>query len=139
MVKALYKITNLVNGKAYIGQSIDPKHRFIQHISRSKNDIDNSPLHAAIKKYGRSNFSLEILEWTENYNQREKELIIEYNTLAPNGYNIALGGEDPPHKYGEEHHKSVVTEQQVNRIIHELKCGELTEPEIGRLFNPPLN
>lgn len=137
--KALYKIINIVNGKAYIGQSINPEHRFISHISRAKNDADNSPIHTAIKKYGKQNFKLEILEWSENYNQREKELIIEHNTMAPNGYNVAPGGEEPPHTYGEDHHKSVITEAQVDRIIQELKNGRLTEPQIGQLFEPPVN
>ena len=68
MTKALYKITNIVNGKSYIGQSIDPYARFISHKSRAKNDSDNSPIHAAIKKYGKENFIMEILEWSDNYN-----------------------------------------------------------------------
>ena len=38
---------------------------------------------------------MEVLEWTENYNEREIALIREYNTLVPNGYNIAKGGEEP--------------------------------------------
>lgn len=139
MIKALYKITNIVNGKAYIGQAIDPKHRFIAHCSRANNDSDNSALHSAIKKYGKDNFKLEILEWSENYNQREKDLIKEHNTKYPNGYNLTDGGEEPPHKYGEDHHKSVVKEYQVDIIIEELKNNELTEPQIGRLFDPPLN
>lgn len=139
MIKAIYKITNLVNGKSYIGQSIDPNHRFIAHCSRAKNDSDNSPIHAAIKKYGKENFKLDILEWTENYNQREKDLIIQYNTISPNGYNVCKGGEEPPHKYGEEHHNSIITEEQIDIIIDELKKDNLTEPEIGRLFNPPFN
>ena len=139
MEKAIYLITNLINGKKYIGQSIDPHHRFVSHCSRGKLDSDNSPIHAAINKYGRDNFSLEILEWTEDYNQREKELIIEYNTMSPNGYNIAPGGEEPPHYYGEEHHNSVITEEQVDMVIDLLKQGKLTEPEIGRQFSPPFN
>lgn len=139
MEKAIYKITNNINGKCYIGQSIDPQHRFVAHCSRAACDADNSPIHAAIKKYGRENFSLEIIEWTENYNQREKELIIQYNSLAPNGYNVAPGGEEPPRIYGEAHHNCIVTEAQVDIIIAALKEEKLTEPEIGRLFDPPLN
>jgi len=54
---------------------------------------------------------MEVLEWSEDYNQREKELIIEYSTLSPNGYNIAPGGEEPPHRYGENHHKNKITDK----------------------------
>ena len=138
LIKAIYKITNIINGKCYIGQSVQPKRRFIAHCSRAKHDADNSPLHSAIKKYGKENFTLEILEWTDNYNQREQELIKQYNTLSPNGYNVCAGGEEPPHKYGENHHNSVVTEEQVDLIIKHLKESELTEPEIGKLFSPPV-
>ena len=139
MKKAIYKITNNVNGKIYIGQSVDPNHRFVSHISRANKNEDNSPIHAAINKYGKENFSMEILEWTDNYNERERELIREYNTMSPNGYNVAPGGEEPPHKYGEDHHKSVITEEQIDIIINELKNGNLTEPKIGALFDPPFN
>lgn len=137
--KAIYKITNMINGKSYIGQSVNPEHRFIAHISRSKDDTDNSPLHAAIKKYGKQNFTLEIIEWTSDYNKREKELIQEYGTLSPNGYNIAEGGEEPPIRYGEDHHNSVISEEQVSRVIELLKYSSLSEPEIGREFDPPFN
>ena len=92
MIKALYKITNIVNGKSYIGQAKDPNYRFKQHIYRANNNTDNSPIHSAIKKYGKENFVLEILEWSDNYNIREKELIIKHNTKVPNGYNILDGG-----------------------------------------------
>ncbi len=137
--KAIYKITNMINNKIYIGQSINPEHRFIAHCSRAKNDSDNSPIHAAIKKYGKDNFILTIIEWTEDYNNREKYWIKKLNSKSPYGYNITEGGEEPPHKYGEEHHNSVITDEQVNIIINELKKNELTEPEIGKLFNPPFN
>lgn len=129
----------MINGKSYIGQSVDPNHRFIAHISRSKNDTDNSPLHAAIKKYGKQNFTLEIIEWTSDYNRREKELIQEYGTLSPAGYNVADGGEEPPVKYGEDHHKSVITEEQVSAVIELLKNSSLSELDIGRTFDPPFN
>lgn len=137
--KAIYKITNMINNKIYIGQSIDPNHRFISHCSRANNDSDNSPIHTAIKKYGKENFVLDIIEWTEDYNNRERYWIQKLNSLSPFGYNVAKGGEEPPHKYGEQHHKSIITEEQVNIIINELKKGELTEPQIGKLFNPPFN
>lgn len=139
MKKAIYKITNVINNKIYIGQSIDPNRRFISHCSRAYNDSDNSPIHAAIKKYGKNNFILSIIEWTDDYNNREKYWIQKLNSLSPYGYNVAKGGEEPPHKYGEQHHKSIITEKEVDIIINELKNDNLTEPEIGRLFDPPFS
>jgi len=137
--KAIYVITNVINGKKYVGQSIDPEHRFVSHCSRAKNDSDNSPIHSAIGKYGKDNFKLDVIEWTEQYNDRERYWIKELNSKSPNGYNVTDGGEEPPHTYGENHHNSVVTEHQVDIIIQQLKDGILTEPEIGKLFSPPVN
>lgn len=141
MIKAIYKITNQVNGKSYIGQSVNPVHRFSAHKSRARNNDFSSSmaLYHAINKYGEQNFVMEILEWTENYNEREIELIREYNTLSPNGYNISSGGDEPPHKYGEEHHNSVISENDVSVVISLLKDSDLTEKEIGEYFNPPYN
>ena len=97
MIKAIYKITNQVNQKSYIGQSINPEKRFLAHKSAARNHRFGSSqaLYYAINKYGEENFIMEVLEWTENYNEREIALIREYNTLVPNGYNIAKGGEEP--------------------------------------------
>lgn len=54
----VYKITNLVNGKIYIGiTKRNPKIRFNEHLSNKK-----ELLYKAKKKYGRENFSLEIIE-----------------------------------------------------------------------------
>ena len=82
MIKAIYKITNQVNQKSYIGQSINPEKRFSAHKSAARNHRFGSSqaLYYAINKYGEENFIMEVLEWTENYNIREKELIKKYST-----------------------------------------------------------
>ena len=129
----------MINGKIYIGQSVDPKRRFRSHCYRAKHDTDNSPIHAAIRKYGKDNFKLDILEWTDDYNQREIELIAEYNSLSPSGYNILKGGNEPPHAYGENHHNSIISEKDVDIIIELLKEEKLTEPEISKFFNNKYN
>jgi len=91
----IYKITNKINNKIYIGQTTRRlKTRWNGHISKSYSKT-GSPLHAAIKKYKKENFTIEIIKKCysrEELNEEEIRLIQEYNSLAPNGYNIMKGG-----------------------------------------------
>ena len=95
----IYKITNNINNKVYIGQTIKqrPTDRFSQHRYDSRNlkDNDNSYLHKAMNLYGVDNFSFEVIEEIENQflNEREIYWIQVYDSLTPNGYNLTLGGE----------------------------------------------
>ena len=82
MEKAIYKITNLINGKVYIGQSIHPERRRIEHKQRARHGKEKSAIHLAIEKYGEENFSFEILKWSENYNKEEIDMIKKYNSLT---------------------------------------------------------
>ena len=96
--KYIYKITNTVNGKCYIGQAKDYKARFQGHkLKLRKNEHDNSHLQYAWNKYGSDAFTFEVLEYTEDYNEREKYYIKLYNSTDEScGYNILEGGENPP-------------------------------------------
>lgn len=88
----IYKITNKINGKCYIGQSINIEQRLKNHKS-SKVD---KPLYRAFKKYGIENFTFEILEQCkrEELNEKEIKYIEIYNsTTDGNGYNLEHGGE----------------------------------------------
>ena len=86
----IYLITNLVNGKQYVGQSIGIAHRWIEH----KNSKENYPISKAIRKYGKDNFKFEIIEncLPKDLDEKEKYYIKKYNTITPNGYNITYGG-----------------------------------------------
>ena len=87
----IYKITNKLNGKVYIGQSRDIDARWRQHI----NAKDNYAIHNAIKKYGKENFSFEVLLEcpAEMLNVWERDMIALYDCISPNGYNLTEGGE----------------------------------------------
>ena len=93
----IYVITNKINNKQYVGKTIQSvKERFKEHKYRSKYGTHNHlPLYAAIAKYTINNFTIEQKEEVEInlLDDRESFWIKELNTLAPNGYNLTLGGE----------------------------------------------
>ena len=89
----IYKITNKVNGKNYIGQTTrDVGQRFHEHMTQNSGC---RLLRRAIKKYGKDVFKLEILYRDvpdRILDTIESEEIKRWNTLAPNGYNLESGG-----------------------------------------------
>lgn len=89
----IYKITNNINGKSYIGQTqLSLKKRWDEHIRASK--IYDYKFYRAIRKYGIECFSQEIIEEVPNklLNEREIYWIAFYDTYK-NGYNSTLGGD----------------------------------------------
>ena len=96
----IYKIENLINGKIYIGQSVDIQYRFSNHKSESfnpKSNAYNTAIHRAIRKYGIDNFSFEVIEECNQEKLREREIywIAYYNSFGK-GYNLTSGGEGVP-------------------------------------------
>lgn len=91
----VYKITNLINDKVYIGQTIRPlEERWTQHIS-DRNKFDY-PLYRAINKYGKKAFKVETIKTVDSIemlNKAESEEISKHNSLNRGfGYNILHGG-----------------------------------------------
>lgn len=98
----IYKITNKINNKSYIGKSIDIERRWRQHTTEPFNsnaDTYDTLFYRAIRKYGLKNFQFEIIEQCpkEELNESEKYWIQYYNTYVDNpnshGYNMTKGGE----------------------------------------------
>lgn len=98
MSQGIYKITNKINNKCYIGKSINIEERWKYHIEH-RNVISeyNKPLYQAFRKYGIENFSFEIIEEIndcEVMNEREKFWIKHYDCYGGDkGYNATLGGD----------------------------------------------
>lgn len=116
MGKYIYKITNKVNGKVYIGQANNAKRRFGDHCRPSAAKYSNSLIDLAIQKYGKENFLMEIIGFFEDYNQKEKDYIAYYNSMVPNGYNVLEGGDEPPILKGEKNSNVKITEERAKRI-----------------------
>ena len=88
----IYRVVNKIDGKCYIGKSIDPEQRFHNHIRESRlKRSKNRKLYIAINKYGYENFYYEILEKTKD-TTREKYWISYYNSYN-NGYNHTRDGQ----------------------------------------------
>ena len=92
----IYKITNLKNNKAYIGQSTDIKSRWNNHkIELRNNDHRNSHLQNSFNKYGEEAFEFRVLERTfeENLDNAEEYWINFFDSTNPEkGYNLKYGG-----------------------------------------------
>jgi group I intron endonuclease len=93
----VYKITNLINNKLYIGITNQGfKTRWYKHCSDSIHGSE-FPLHNALRKYGIDNFSVEVLEVCETIDQlkqQERYWITELKSrTTENGYNLTDGGD----------------------------------------------
>lgn len=94
----IYLITNDVNSKVYVGQTIQTLNkRFNGHCCYSKSDRSiNMYIKRAIHKYGRDKFHIQLIEEcpVNILDEREKYWINFYNSYNT-GYNLTLGGQDP--------------------------------------------
>lgn len=93
----IYIIKNKINGKVYIGQSVDIGRRWTRHkmgcTSPTYHEYDY-PLYRAFRKYGIDNFEFVVLEECSKdlLNEKEKYYIEKYDALH-NGYNQTPGGD----------------------------------------------
>ena len=135
VTKDIYIIKNRINGKVYIGQSVNAGERFIGHCKKSSAD-SGSLISKAIQKYGANNFWYEVLEsQIPNYNEREKYWIAKYNSVQPNGYNIQSGGEEPPVYFSIDHPKSTFScLEEIEAIKTDLRNTNMSLSEIASKY-----
>ncbi len=90
----VYKATNKINGKVYIGITSDLVRRKRQH-NNSRYGSKNTVFSRALSKYGWDSFQWDVIETCPSVseaNDRERFWINYYNSIAPFGYNICSGG-----------------------------------------------
>ena len=94
IIAYIYKITNNINGKIYIGKTeFSVEKRFKEHCQDyKKREFEKRPLYSAMNKYGIDNFTIETIEKTDNPEEREKYWI-EYYGSFKTGYNATMGGD----------------------------------------------
>lgn len=130
----IYKYTNLINGMTYIGQTKQTlEQRDYKHLTQLN---DNTYFHRAMKKYGRDNFTLELIEDKIPFNQldaKEKYYIDYFESFytTGKGYNLTQGGQ-----WGSGTQK--ITIQQSNEIKELIKNSSLSFRSIGEQYNVSL-
>ena len=145
----IYKITNTINNKVYIGQTVrNPLLRKEEHFNNLKKGIHHSSyLQNSFDKYGNV-FEFEVIEECpdEKLNEREIALIEKFNSYYQ-GYNETKGGEDSvgSGKYRvvkgglkSLSGKSIIFKSNDTEFLKELsyhlKVGNLTQPEVRKMY-----
>lgn len=136
-MQGVYKITNNINNKVYIGCSKDIEKRLENHKLYYKyvniEQFNKKYLYKAMRKYGIENFTFEILEETPNYFEREKYWIEYYKSNdSMKGYNLTAGGEgmlNGPSVKGENNPNSKLKEEDIFFIrqcaLQDLSCSNI--------------
>ena len=124
----IYKITNKLNNKVYIGQTIQkPIERFYQHCAKKCDKyILNMVIHKAIFKYGKDNFTFEVIEEVpkQQLNEREEYWIKYYNSYT-DGYNSTKGGQKGNKPFKNIDNKVIIEQYQQGKSLR----------TIGKIFN----
>ena len=132
----IYKVTNKINGKIYVGQTTRTlQHRKTQHICHAKNGYIKSAFANALNKYGPENFTWEIIdtaETIEKLNEKEIYWIAKLESLVDfgHGYNCDTGGKNGKHSeatkklISEIHSKPVINLTTGKRYKSAVACAD---------------
>ena len=128
----IYKITNKINGKIYVGQTVQTlKERFQKHCwGTTENDKYhlNMAIKKAIRKYGKENFTIELIEEVETDKLDEREVYwISYYNSYYKGYNCTKGGQNGVTR------KCKLSWNEENEVI-EAKYLGFSIKEIGEVY-----
>lgn len=146
-MKGIYKITNLITNKIYIGKTNDSERRWKDHqrLAFTEGHKEyNKALYQSMRKYGIENFIFELIEEIEEYDtlsgQREKYWVSYFDSYN-NGYNETLGGDGgskPGHCKGSANGRAKLTEEDVIYIRQKYEEGN-SRGEIYLLFKEKIS
>lgn len=130
-IKYIYKTTNNITRKSYIGSHLCRKPGYLKSYLGS-----GIALKDALEKYGKQNFSKEIIEYLDleaDTMISESHYIKKFNTLVPNGYNISpTGGNFKNNKLSEDHkrkisesHKGIKHSEETKKKLRQISKGKI--------------
>ena len=132
----VYKITNKVTNKIYIGitnQGSGARYRHHWYESRIG---EPSPIHRSMAKYGEDNFTLEIIDFADTYDElkeKEKYWIKQYNSTDKSiGYNLTEGGDGTFGRKHSEETKEKIRQKALGRKVSEETKKKMSEAKLGK-------
>lgn len=132
----VYKITNKVTGKIYIGITNQGSGARYRHHWYEARIGESAPIHKSMAKYGEENFTLEIIDFADTYEElKEKERfwIKELNSMDRKiGYNLTEGGDGTFGRMHSEETKEKIRQKAIGRKISEETKKRMSEARKGR-------
>lgn len=131
----IYRITNQVNKKQYVGQTIDLDSRWHHH--RTKKNSNCRYLKYAFAKYGMDNFVFELICicFDDDMNAYEEQYIEMCKTLVPNGYNLRKGGNSGRHHEETKRKISMALKGNRNGVVNVGMLGKHHTAESKKLIS----
>lgn len=135
----IYKVTNLINNKVYIGLTTRTfEERKKQHLREAINSNSKKYFHNALRKYGNDNFIWEIIdvaETQEELNEKEIYWISLFNSYGKQGYNQTRGGEGASgYKHSDESRKKM-SKDRIGRTHSEDSKKMMSMSQKGRVHS----
>jgi group I intron endonuclease len=136
----IYKITNKVNGKIYVGSSTNLNRRYYLHLNLLRNNKHfNIHLQSSYNKYNEENFEFSIIEYcTADQLKEKEEYYIKILDCLNEGYNINQFSDRPPSWKGKKHTKETIekiSQGNIGKKLSEKQINGLKERSKGEL-NP---
>lgn len=132
MLGRIYLITNLVNGKRYVGQTIKPiGKRLKEHFKAAFVENRCAIICSAIRKYGKDSFSIECLQdnvLIDDLDAAERCWIEHYDTFGKTGYNATTGGNQC--RISDET-KAKISIALMGHLVSEETRKKISEAQIG--------
>lgn len=138
----IYKITNLINNKVYIGQASDVSKRWSDHRRAYKLNKPTQIIHHAFIKYGLDNFQFEIISCCKNQedaNDTETTLVSQYDSyISKNGYNATNGGANAPktEEWRQKMRERHASRTEEEKLAWKNKLSEATHKQIEERGHP---
>ncbi len=142
LVGVIYKISNSLNEKLYIGKTTeDPKKYWKYHKMYCRNGYDKV-LYSAMRKYGVDKFQFNIIEFIECFNIKElnnklfkleRKYIKKFNTMVPNGYNVTAGGQGLAGMKFSDKHREKISDKLTGRTFTKQHRRNISKASEGRI------